>query len=461
MDWTVNDSLYHHFLKWKLKCENILECELAALPEPQQYKKLTAWSGNFGMDQYVSWGLTKDELELGTIWSQFEAFCKPQSNKVCARFDLLTIFCQGSKSVDEWYNSVQAQINLAKYPPETAKILHRDIFWFFLHDKEFVFKTINEGSVDLDKFPASKVHQLAKKYETSNATVRHIKQVAGEMQATQIHLMRHQCTELPHDKYKKQKPQAKPRPIQNKCTEQKQASFNKKSFDPRGAYKQKDRCRKCGDSAHLEGFTCPVKKDQCKSCHKFGHLTSLCFMKGQQKQAYHKHCKPKAHQLTAGTIQAYDSQSDSEGSDNSFCLQLQVKHVQAQTKVDKKTCLIINLPYRLKMHENRNLYLRARLDTCADVNIMPASVYKLVFQDPNLEKLIPNILQIGTYTNDTVKIVGTCKLYLIHLDTKKLIENIFYVATNDGSVLLSCKSMLALDLIQPRSRLDYLPPRQA
>ena len=115
--------------------------------------------------------------------------------------------------------------------------------------------------------------------------------------------------------------------------------------------------------------------------------------------------------------------------------------------------------YRLKKHENRNLYMRARLHTCADVNIMPASVYKLVFHDPNLDKLTPNKLQIGTYTNDTVKIVGTCKLYLVHLDTKKLIEIIFYVATNDGNVLLSCKSTLALDLIQPRSRLDYLPPR--
>ena len=33
MDWTVNDSLYHMFLKWKLKCGNILECELAMLAE--------------------------------------------------------------------------------------------------------------------------------------------------------------------------------------------------------------------------------------------------------------------------------------------------------------------------------------------------------------------------------------------------------------------------------------------
>ena len=68
-------------------------------------------------------------------------------------------------------------------------------------------------------------------------------------------------------------------------------------------------------------------------------------------------------------------------------------------------------------------------------------------------------MQIGTYTNDTVKIVGTCKLYSVHLDTKKLVETTFYVATNDGSMLLSCNSTLDLDLIQPRSRLDYLPPR--
>ena len=280
------------------------------------------------------------------------------------------------------------------------------------------------------------------------------------MQATQIHLMRYQCTELSNWKYKKQKPQAKPRPMQNKNVEQMQPSQYKKPFDPWSAHKQKERCSKCGDSTHWEGFQWPAKRYQCKSCHKFGQFTNLCFMKGQQKQAYHKPHKPKAHQLTAGSIQAYDSQVESESSDDSFCLQLQIKHVQAQSKIDKKAaCLITNLPYRLKQHENRNLHLRARLDTCADVKIMPASVYKLVFHDPNMENLTPNKLQIGTYTNDTVKIVGTCKLYLVHPDIKKPVETIFHVAANDGSLLLSCKSTLALDLIQPRSRFDSLPPR--
>ena len=35
----------------------------------------------------------------------------------------------------------------------------------------------------------------------------------------------------------------------------------------------------------------------------------------------------------------------------------------------------------------------------------------------------------------------------------------FYVAMNDRSVLLSCKTTLLLGLIQPKPRLDYLPPR--
>ena len=170
MDWTVNNALYHRFLKWKLKCKNILECELTSLPKCQKCKKVIAWSGDFGMDQYVSWGLSKDDKNLDIIWERFEDFCKLQSNEVCAQFDLLTSFHQENKSVNKWYHAVKAQVNLAKYLPETVKILHHDIFWHFLCDKDFVSRTLMEGSVDLDKFPASRVCQLIKKFESSKAT---------------------------------------------------------------------------------------------------------------------------------------------------------------------------------------------------------------------------------------------------------------------------------------------------
>ena len=80
------------------------------------------------MDQYISWGLSKEEMNFDSIWERFKDFCKPQSNEVRAHFNLLRSFHQGNNSIDEWYNAVQVQVNLAKYPPETAKILHGSIF---------------------------------------------------------------------------------------------------------------------------------------------------------------------------------------------------------------------------------------------------------------------------------------------------------------------------------------------
>ena len=129
------------------------------------------------MDQYMSWNLSSQELTLETIWGKYEEYCKPQSNEVQARFDLLTSFRQGNCSIDNRYNAVQAQVNLVKYPSETAKILHRDIFWFFIS------RTISDGSVDLDKFPASRVWQLAQKLELKS----HCKTYKTSIRGTQGH----------------------------------------------------------------------------------------------------------------------------------------------------------------------------------------------------------------------------------------------------------------------------------
>ena len=216
MDWTVNDGLYPRFMKWCLKCETILECKFMMLSERRKCKKIIAWSGDFGMDQYVSWSLSTEELMLDTIWEKFEEFCKSQSNEVKARFDLFTCCWQGNRSQDEWYNAVQTQVALAKYPPETATILHTDIFGFFFKDEEFVSKTINDNNIGMDKFPASKVRQFAKNMESSGAITRHIMQVASNHQAAQINLMWHKWTDLPASKHKKKKSLVKSRPLSHK-----------------------------------------------------------------------------------------------------------------------------------------------------------------------------------------------------------------------------------------------------
>ena len=82
MDWTIDDALHSTFIRWKIKCENILDCKLAILQESAKCKKVIQWSGDAGLDMYILWALLTADITLQTIWSQFEDFCKPQANAV-------------------------------------------------------------------------------------------------------------------------------------------------------------------------------------------------------------------------------------------------------------------------------------------------------------------------------------------------------------------------------------------
>ena len=184
-------------------------------------------------------------------------------------------------------------------------------------------------------------------------------------------------------------------------------------------------------------------------CYKYGHFSSLCYQK--KTQVHHKNSRrnPKVHQLHAGPMYAKDSAnycySKESSSDESFCLQLQAQSNQSEGKqIPQPVHLITNLTYHLKLHHTRNMYLWAWLDTCTNVNIMSASVYQLLFKDLEMKKIKPCKMQISTYTADTVKIIGSCIFDVVHLDTKRLVPVTFYVANNDGSVLLLCKTTLAL-----------------
>ena len=83
----------------------------------------------------------------------------------------------------------------------------------------------------------------------------------------------------------------------------------------------------------------------------------------------------------------------------------------------------------------------------------------MMFSDPEVQQLAPNDISLGVYTDHQVDILGKCNFFMIHPDTKKPHAVTFYVASNEGSVLLSCTTLLALELIQTRPQLDYLPPR--
>ena len=47
----------------------------------------------------------------------------------------------------------------------------------------------------------------------------------------------------------------------------------------------------------------------------------------------------------------------------------------------------------------------------------------------------------------------------MHPDTRCFEETRFYVPGNEGSILISCATSLALSLIKPHEKCDHLPPK--
>ena len=186
----------------------------------------------------------------------------------------------------------------------------------------------------------------------------------------QINLLRHQHTELPPSKYKKKKSSVKPKQSNHKQygSENYQAqTHHKKRFDPKCTHNNKDRCSKCGDTAHIVGFQCPVKKYQCKACHKFGNFTSLCF---QKKQASSKPRRPRVHQLQADTVYTigsalYGHSEEDSTSEDSFCLQVNIKCTLDKKQEVSKTNTFNNqlgihieaISYQKTLFESQALYL--------------------------------------------------------------------------------------------------------
>ena len=89
---------------------------------------------------------------------------------------------------------------------------------------------------------------------------------------------------------------------------------------------------------------------------------------------------------------------------------------------------------------------------------MPISVYKLLYKDQDCTKLEPSTkADEKTYTTEKIKIVGSCKMFIVHPNTKLLHEVTFQVTNHEGSVIVSCATSLELGLIHPHRDLNELP----
>ena len=85
---------------------------------------------------------------------------------------------------------------------------------------------------------------------------------------------------------------------------------------------------------------------------------------------------------------------------------MQIKKSQADQESCDTQHLETNLHYKVKPYGKKTRILRAKIDTCSNTNIMPASTYKIIYNDPDCIKLQPSEKKgIQTYTKQKIPVL--------------------------------------------------------
>ena len=208
-------------------------------------------------------------------------------------------------------------------------------------------------------------------------------------------------------------------------------------------------------------FRCPASRHQCKHCSMTGHFSHFCFRK-KQESTYKKNPRnPKAYQLQCWRYSTEDSlykQEDTDDSKNedSFCLQMQIMKLQADQESCDTQHLATNLHYKLKSYGKKTKLLRAKIDMCSNTNVMPAGIYKILYNESECIKLQPSDKKgIQTYTKQKIPVIGSCELFVLHQDDQCFHKVKFQV------VIISCATSINLNLIQIPNQLDTKIPDSA
>ena len=227
-----------------------------------------------------------------------------------------------------------------------------------------------------------------------------------------------------------------------------------------------DDCTWCGDYRHKEGFRCPASRYKCKICSKTRNFPKMCFYKDEKQQHIQL---VQAHDDLTVILQTsdesfHDANEEYMPSDDDFMHNYMV-HVY-KTSLQQKTGTSSKFQWikhfvkvKLKPYHTHAVYMHAYVDTGAGVNLMPWDMYIKLYNDDKLKHLKPSDIKLGVWGDDQISLLGKCNIYLVHPDTKKMVEVTFYVTDKSGSTLLSCATSLKLDLIKLCPRLGVPPPR--
>ena len=127
MDWSTPGDQHRRFQIFRQKCELILNGPMAAQDEAYKVRMLLLWCDDKGLEIYntAQWADPADNLLLEPVWEKLEAYVRPQSNRILARFQLRSLK-QGDMALEEFLTRARRLVDDSGYAVANRDEVLRD-----------------------------------------------------------------------------------------------------------------------------------------------------------------------------------------------------------------------------------------------------------------------------------------------------------------------------------------------
>ena len=414
MDWASPGDVHKRFKLFKQKCELIFAGPLHELEEDKKVRLLLLWVGDKGLEIYntATFDMEADKLKLDKVFEKLEAYAKPQSNQILARFQLRCLK-QGDMPLEEFVTKARLLIDDSGYSAEVKDETLRDTLVFGLKSDQVRRDAIKLGNT----LTLTQVYDLAKVEESTRAQMEVI--TKGDP-TTDVHAVRSR-----NKKFSSFKPQMR------------QQRFNKEQDSGQNGRQQQQQkfkaklCPKCGGS-HRKPETCPAKSAECRYCGKTGHFKKVCF-KRKQKQLHEINNAPEYEDQEtdlAYNYMEYRSPTATIGT--------------VDTISSVQTCIGYSRRLFATVKLNHCYDLKMKIDTGADTCIL--TTYDL--QDmPFVPKVKPSSNILKGYGGSSIDNIGVSVIEVSHGKKSLKIQFDIVNAPPGSPSIIGCSTAQELGLI--------------
>ena len=346
-------------------------------------------AGKEARDVYktLQWEANGDDKKFNKVLAAFWKYCSPRKHILFERYTFWNIRQEETESVDAYLTRIRLKLEMCEYAAEVRQDLARDKFVFGPIDDRTKERLLREEKLDLSTAVA-----IAQRAESSGQQIKDMSTTTH----TEINIMQRS----------------------------------------HGQTNQTTYCGNCG--RQHKPRQCPAYGQECSFCHKANHFSRVCRSRlinvSQQKNLQVN----LRNSLTAGRKVQDIEQSEnvpnlsSEDSQDLFIDPLQVDGL------NKSQSWFANI-------STSGGQLYCKLDTGAEVSVLPAKLYEKLQPKPSLKQ---TSMKLTAYGGTSIQPIGSCQLTCTAPDSvnSKTIE--FYITPVDAQPILGLTGCVELGLIK-------------